>query len=285
MKILWTFDPFEKNKELHEFGKNLIVALFNKKDSIEAVYVASNAEAELATAFNIPVKKRYTTYPKNLIKDELKEMDLKQVKVEVLLEESLSLTSVVKKVVAYTKEKKIDLLMIASNSKKALPKMVLGSFAETVVHMSICDLLIFHQNTRFNLKVPQNILYAHDFSAKGTLGLSRAMEYAKKWNATLSIVYVPIPEVGMELHEFKTSVEKRVQKMKKTIEKENVKCNVFLEYDIKPITEIILAVAGKNNVDLIAVAAQANKLTALLGGSTTRQILRESTLPTLVLKV
>ncbi len=285
MKILWTFDPFEKNKELHEFGKNLLVNLFTKKDSMQAVYVASNAEAELATAFNIPVKKRYTSYPKNLIKDELNEMDLKNVKVEVLLEESLSLTSVVKKIINYTKEKKIDLILIATNSKKVLPKMVLGSFAETLVHMSVCDLLIFHQLTKFALKTPQNLLYAHDFSSKGSIGLMRAAEYAKKWNATLTVVYVPIPEVGMELHEFKSSVQKKVEKLEKTMEKEKVKCRVHLEYDIKPINEIILDVAAKTKADIIAVAAQSNKLTALLGGSTTRKILRESLLPTLVLKV
>ena len=68
MKILWTFDPFEKNKQLHEFGKNLVQHLFDKKDSIEILYVASNAEAQLATAFNIPAKRRYSSYPKELIK-------------------------------------------------------------------------------------------------------------------------------------------------------------------------------------------------------------------------
>ena len=66
MKILWTFNPFDKNGELHKSGVNLLTTLFGKKDSVEAVYVASSAEAELATSFNIPEEKRYYDYPKIL---------------------------------------------------------------------------------------------------------------------------------------------------------------------------------------------------------------------------
>ena len=51
MKILWTFNPFERNKDLYLSGKAILDNWFNKKDSIEVLYVASNAEAELATAF------------------------------------------------------------------------------------------------------------------------------------------------------------------------------------------------------------------------------------------
>lgn len=285
MKILWSFDPFGQNKDLHVFGKNILTNLFGAKDSIEAVYVASNSEAELATAFHIPASKRYSSYPKGLMKEEIKGMNLKKVKSEVLVEKSLSLTSVVKNIVEYSKKKNIDLILIATNTKKILPKMVLGSFAETLVHMSVCDLLIYHQKTKFQMRTPKNLLYAHDFSSKGSIGLERAIVYAKKWNATLTIVYIPVPEVGMELHTFKDSVQKRVQKIEKALENQKVKGKVHLEYDVKPITETILNVASKTNADLIAVAAQSSKLAALIGGSITRQILRESSLPTLVLKV
>lgn len=285
MKILWTFDPFEKNKQLHEFGKNLVQHLFDKKDSIETLYVASNAEAQLATAFNIPAKRRYSSYPKELIKEELKKWGLSGQKVEVLEESSLSLTTSVKKVVEYSKKKKADLVLISSNGKEVLPRMIFGSFAETLVHLSVCDLLVFHQKTKFELRKPQNILYAHDFSTKGNSGLERVLTYVKKWNATLTLVYVPVPDVGQDLHDFKQSVQKRVQKMEKSLEAQKIKFTVHLEYGVLPISEIILTIAEKSHVDIIAVAAKSNKLAALFGGSVSRQVMRESLLPTLVLKV
>ncbi|MDD4975123.1 MAG: universal stress protein [Bacteriovorax sp.] len=285
MKILWTFDPFDKNREMYNLGKDLLNNCFSKKDSLEVVYVASNAQAELATSFSIPVEKRYSDYPKKIIKDQLKKLSLKNIKIEVLFEKSLSLTSIVKKVVEYTKKNKTDLIVIASNGKKFLPRFVLGSFAESIVHMSACDLLIYHQKTKFKSKAPANIVYAHDFSPKGSIGLEKIIAYATKWNSTLTIVHIPVPEAGIDFQEFKEITEKRVQKVEKSLEKQKVKCNIYLEYDIRPIIETLLDVAAKTKADIIAVTAQSNKLSALLGGSITRQVLRESLLPTLILKV
>jgi nucleotide-binding universal stress UspA family protein len=285
MKILWTFDPFDKNTELNNLGKDILSKYFGKKDSLEIVYVASNAQAELATAYNIPIEKRYSDYPKKLIKEQLKKLSLKKIKIEVLSEKSLSLTSTVKKVVDYTKKNKTDLIVIASNSKKLLPRFVLGSFAETIVHLSACDLLIYHQKTKFKSKAPANIVYAHDFSIKGSSGLEKVVEYAKKWNSVLTIVHVPVPEAGIDFHEFQEITQKRVQKLKKSLEAQKVKCSIYLEYEVRPITETLLDIAAITKADIIAVTAQSNKLSAFLGGSITRQILRESLLPTLVLKV
>lgn len=285
MKILWTFDPFQKNSELNNFGKNLLNNLFGKKDSLTAIYVASNAEAELATSFNIPIGKRYSDYPKKIIKDQLKKLSLKNLKVEVLAEKSLSLTASVKKIVEYTQKMNIDLIVIATNSKKLLPRVVFGSFAETMVHLSVCDLLIYHQKTKFKSKVPANIIYAHDFSSKGAIGLERVVEYVKKWNSILTIVHIPIPIAGMDFNEFRDSTQRRVQKIEKSMEQQHINCKIHLEYDVQSISETLITVATKTPDSIIAVTAQSNKLSALLGGSITRQVLRKSLRPTLVIKV
>ncbi|MBC7537456.1 MAG: universal stress protein [Bacteriovorax sp.] len=285
MRVIWTFDPFDKSKELHKIGKKILNNLFNKKDILEVVYVASNAEVKLATSYNIPANKRYSDFPKKLIKDQLNKLSLKDMKVEVLSEKSLSLTSRIKKVVEYSKKKKIDLIVIATNSKKLLPRFVLGSFAESIVHLAICDLLIYHQKIKFDSKAPVNIVYAHDFSTKGTIGLERVVEYVKKWNSVLTIVHIPVPEIGMDLKDFNEKTQKQVQKIEKSMQVQDINYKIYLEYEVMPISDILLNIAKKTNGSIIAVAAQSNKLSAFLGGSITRQILRESLLPTLVLKV
>lgn len=285
MKIVWAFDPFAKNKDLSLLGKNLISKLFGKSDSIELVYVASNMEAELAISYNVSEKARYFDYPKKLIKEQLKKLALKKIDITVLFEKSLSLSKIVKKIVEYTQKNQIDLIVVATNSKKLLPKFIFGSFAETLIHISSCDLLIYHQKTKFNLLRPTNILYAHDFSEKGAIGLLKAAEYAKKWNCVLTVVHVPIPPAGVELSAFKENMQKRVLKIERSMGQEKVKCRILLEYEIAPISEILLRIAGETKANLIALTAQSNKLSAFLGGSITRQVLRETKLPTLVLKV
>jgi nucleotide-binding universal stress UspA family protein len=284
MKILWAYNPFDKNKELQKNGEVLLSNLFDKKDSINVLYVASNAETELATSFNISKEKRYSEYPKKLIKEQLKKLSSRKMLVEVLQEENLSLTSLVKNVVVYSKEKQMDLIFIASNSKNALQKFVLGSFAETLVHLSVCDLFIYQPDTKFSPALVANIIYAHDFSSKGILGLERVIEYAKRWNSTLTVVHVPIPEMGMEVHEFKDLISKRAMKVTKILEKKKIKFKIHIKYEVRTIAETLLAVSLETG-GIIAVAAHSNRLAAFLGGSITRQILRESPIPTLVLKL
>lgn len=285
MKILWTFDPFAKNKDLSLLGKNLINKLFGKNDSLEVIYVASNAETQLATSYGISEKNRYCDYPKKLIQEQLKKLLLRKMPVIVLSEMGLSLTKIVKKVVGYAQKNRIDLIVIATNSRKILPKFIFGSFAETLIHISNCDLLIYHQKTKFNPNRPVSIIYAHDFSEKGAIGLLRAAEYAKKWNCLLIVVHVAIPPAGMDLSEFKQNMQKRALKIEKMMAKQNIECRVRLEYEIAPISDTVLRIANESKADLIAITAQANKLSVFLGGSITRQVLRETKLPTLVLKV
>lgn len=285
MKILWAFDPFQTNSEQQIMARKLLGAISSSKDELAAIYVASNAEAELATAFSIPASKRYSSYPKKLMSAAIKRLNIRRMKVEVLSEKSISLTAAVKQITDYTKKKKTDLILIATNNKKILPRLVFGSFAESIIHLSNCDLLIFHQKTKVKENTPKRILYAHDFTAKGAIGLERAITYAKKWEAQLAIVHIPVPEAGMSASEFKESTQKKVMRLEKTLEKHKVNYQVYLEDEVRPSSETILSMAKNVAADVIAVAAQAKKLEALLGGSVTRQILRESELPTLVLKV
>lgn len=286
MKIYWAYDPFQNNKELNLLGKKIIETLFRTKtDNISAIYVASNAEVEIANAFNIPEKLRYSLYPKKIILDQLKKIKMPSVKAEVISSKKISLSSIIKEFVAYIKSQKADLVVIASNSKTLLPRLIYGSFCETLIHSSESDLLIYHQKTKFNLRATKKILYAHDFTNKGDIGLKRVIEYAKKWNATLIIVHVPMFLPSISYDKFKALTEKRAQVVEDMMRKQGVEYEMIINYEIKPIKTIILNVANKLGADIIAMSAQASKITALLGGSITRQILREAKIPSLVLKV
>lgn len=286
MKVLWAFDPFQKNNDLNLLGKKIIEKLFNlKNDSISAVYLASKAEAELTTAFNVSEENRYSLYPKKILLSQLKKLKMDKVKAEVISSTKISLSSIIKEFVKYNKDQKTDLVIIPTNGKTLLPRLIFGSFCETLVHSAECDLLIYHQKTKFDSKSNKKILYAHDFTEKGNAGLKRVIEYAKNWDASLIILHVPMFLSNMSYEKFKTQTEKRALEIENSIKKVDINFEMIVSYDVKPINTIILNVAKKKDASFIAVTAEASKLTALLGGSITRQILRESKLPSLVLKV
>lgn len=283
MKILWTFDPFQENKELAHVGKKLLKSYF-PKDDISAVYVASLAENELNYAYDVPKEERYTTYPKSLIQKALKKMGMEKVNTEVIPLHSLSLSSITKTLVDFSASNRFDLVVIASNAKAMLPRLILGSFAESFIHLSKTDLLVFHQKTEFETKMPKKILYAHDFSAKSQKGLERVIQYAKHWKAHLDILHVNMPTVDDE-NQNNDLIIKKIQKLSFDLKAQDISFDFILLENKRLIEELIIKTAKKVKADVISLTNQADKLDVLLGGSTTRHVLRNAKLPLLILKV
>lgn len=284
MKILWTFDPFQENKELVHVGKKLLKSYF-PKDDINAVYVASLAENELNYAYDIPKEERYTTYPKSLIQKELKKIGMERVNTAVIPLHSLSLSSITKTLVDYSASNRFDLVVIASNAKAILPRLILGSFAESFIHLSKTDLLVFHQKTQFEAKMPKKILYAHDFSAKSQKGLERVINYAKHWKAHLAILHVNMPTGESDSNKENNVIAKKIQKLSLELKEQNISFDFILLENSRLIEELIIKTAKKIKADVISLTNQADKLDVLLGGSTTRHVLRNAKLPLLILKV
>lgn len=292
MKILWTFDPFENNRKLREIGKNLILNFFDQTDRISAVYVASRAEIQLTTAFDIPKKDRFSRYPKKVIVEQLRSLGLKNVAAHVLPELGISLTSAVKKLTAYALKPKANLIVTSTHGKVGFSKFVLGSFAETLIHFTQTDLLLYNQRTRIS-KNPKTIVYAHDFSKQSMTGIHKLLEYAHKWDTTITLVHVPRPEYAYKFSEdaedvepYREFVRKSALKAEALIEENGIPCSTFITTDRKKsAVESILRIAKKVDADIVAVTAKSGRLAALLGGNITKNIIRESNVPTLVLKV
>ncbi len=293
MKIIWTFDPFEKNKQLRLFGKKLLLNLFSNSDKIEAVYVASHSEIGLTTAFDIPKKNRFTTYPKKLIRSQLNALNLKKVIAKVLPELSISLSASVKNLASYALSSKADLIIASTHGKVGLPRFVFGSFAESLAHTSETDLLLYNQKTKLNKTPPKKIVYAHDFSRKGADGLLKIVDYASKWNASITIVHIPEPSYSIsfqgpdeEADSYRAYVTDVAMHIEQSLKRKGIECKIVIEPNWKKSdAELILNAATKANADLIAVTAKSGKMALLLGGSVTRNVMRKSTIPTLVLKV
>ncbi len=288
MKILWPYEPFSRDGKLDKIGKEIILNYFSN-DSVEAVYISSHAEIELTNAFNIPIRYRFSLFPKNLIKKQLDKLNLKNLKIKVIESNFLSTSKMTNELVNYAQEKKADLILLASNSKKTIPKFIFGSFAETLLHLSHTDVLIYHQKNAYLNKKPEKIIYAHDFTLKGYKGLLKAIEYAQKWDATLFVLHVPIPAPELSDEDFLFSIENNLKKCDQLLSKMKIKfkiMNLLEDYSIDELSidEVILLFARKNKIDLIAMSTQANNLKIVLGGSIARKVLRKSTKPILIFK-
>lgn len=291
MKYVWAFSPFDKNKKLDTKASTLVTSILGGKENVEAVFVASHSYTELATAFDVPEQDRFSRYPEKLLQTAMKKLRIKVSKCTVLVEEGLSLTSSVKRLAAYLNRSQTNVAIVASRAKSGLSRLLMGSFAESLVHFSPVDLLIFNENSSVHKRAPKTLLFAHDFSRSADKGLDRAIDYAKAWGCKLHIIHIPGPTYGFKFSGQNAEIEnyrKRVRRKLGLIKEKLIKAGVFGSAELdprwSPVAERILKRASAVTADFVLVVAKSGKLASLLGGSVSRQILRASPVPVLVVK-
>jgi nucleotide-binding universal stress UspA family protein len=291
LKLVWAFDPFDSNRKLQQQAVALVKALVAARDRVEAVYVASPREISLATAFDVPFHSRFSGHPKHLVAQGLARLGLKQVRATVLTEDNVSVTSAARTLAQYAERTKAGLTLVASRARTGVSRLFLGSFAETLVHVSKTDLLVFHEGTRIWKRSPERLLYAHDLSRSDDRGFERALAHAKRWKATLHVVHVPDPAYGIRFDDqdswvdsYRKQVQKKLDAIDARLHEAGVEGSVVIDAQWAPVSELILARAKRTRADLVAVCAKSGPLAGAMGGSVTRQILRASGTPVLVIK-
>ena len=288
MKYVWAFNPFDKNKKLDDKAVALVNSILSEKEKVEAVFVASRNYSELSVAFDIPEKDRFGRYPEQLMQKAMKKLRVRASKCTVLFEETFSLTNSVKQLASYLDRSKTSVAIVASRAKTGLSRLVMGSFAESLVHFSPVDLLIFNENSSVSKRPPH---FAHDYSKAADKGLNRAIEYAKAWGCLLHVIHIPDPAYGFtfsgqeaEVESYRKSVRKKLDRIEEKVKMSGVMGSVELDARWSPVAERILKRATAVSADFVLVVAKSGKLASLLGGSVTRQILRTSPVPVLVVK-
>jgi len=291
VKFVWAFNPFDDNRKLQQAARATLAAIAGARDQVEAVYVASPVEIELATAFDVPMGIRFTSYPKGLVEHALRKLGCKQIPATVLTESSLSLTSAVRALAIHAAREKADITLVASHARKGVSRLFLGSFAETLVHLSKTDLLVFQQSTRAAKRGPKNLLFAHDLSRDGDRGFEKALAYAKRWKCALHVIHVPEPAYGIHFDDqdarvesYRRRVRKKIHGIESRLKRSRVEGSVVIDMRWAPISELILSQAQRVHADLLLVCAKSGRLAGFMGGSVTRQVLRASVAPVLVLK-
>ena len=289
MRIAWAFNPFDDNRRLQKNAVALLDAVRGGDGPLEVVYVASPAEAQLATAFDVPAAERFSAHPKRLIEAALRELGVARATVTVLPQRSASLTAGVRALAAHLAQRKPALTLIASHARQGLPRLMLGSFAESFVHVSKTDLLVFNAHSR--VRAPQALLFAHDLSAAADQGLRAAIGYAKRWRCALHVIHVPDPAYGFTLsgreaqvEAFRRTVREQVAGVEATLKRAGLSGSVVIDPAWNPVAELILKRRQRVRADMLVVVAKTGRLASLVGGSVTRQLLRAAPLPVLVIK-
>ena len=148
------------------------------------------------------------------------------------------------------------------------------------------------------------ILLPHDGTEISDKALEKSKEFAKAFNAELSILHViqhsPLPPSLILDHdrqwieESRRSIVKKLEegwikmakeKINPILEKENIKFNLIVSTDEQPISDQIVKFASENKIDLIIIGSQRlseiSKIKAL--GSVSRKVSENVDCPIMII--
>lgn len=198
-------------------------------------------------------------------------------------------------IVEYAQENNIDLIVVGTRGRTGLAHALLGSVAQMVVRLSPVSVLVVGQHHRHVLQRPpvRDILCPVDFSEPAKSAFATAMALANKHKAKLRALHVvediPHPAFYMADKPAVLDVFPRVREHAEAELKnlhgdaEHVSFEAIVAEGVahKKIGEI----AREHACDLIVMGSAGLKgLDALLLGSVTERVLRDSPCPVLVVK-
>lgn len=292
MKALWSYEPFHQDTQRTKSMHQILAQLVGNADKIEVGFISTHQEPDLTLAFDVPEEKRFNEYPKTQIKKELKaaKVKLSDARIKVVEHQVYSTTKVVDRMLELASERNCDLIGLFTHARKGYLRFLVGSFAETTIHRSQNDLLLLNPKVVVKSKV-RNVLFASDFGANSKKEFAKVIRYTKNLGAALTVFHHADPTYKWSLDEKNPKIinyRKSVDKMKSWIEDESGKAgigvNIVVASEFQSTSALIFKLVKKGKIDLIAVCAKSGPMAALMGGSVTRQIVRESSVPVLIIK-
>ena len=292
MKVLWALEPFHQDKKRIKDMHKLLEQFVSRKAGIEVGFIVTRSEGELNRAFDIPFEERFSAYPRKVLKKSLRKakVAIEDKNIHVVDHETFSTTKAVDRFLSLAKSRGSDLIALYTHARHGIVRFTLGSFAETAIHRSKTSLLLVNPKTNFSPKV-KRIFYTSDFSPASKKHFKRVIQLSKKLNAQLTVFHHAEPIYKWSLDESNPKIHayrRKVKRMQVWIEQEckraGISGKVIVASEFSGTTDLIFKSMNKAKADLIVVSAKVGPVAALMGGSITRQVVRESQKPVLVLK-
>jgi len=297
MRALWLtdiFDPALRSlpRSASLPGQALRLLGLNKSDITTVTYLAHQGEQNLFLAYDIPKDERFSKYPEKLLKKHASKLDTRslKVKLQVITEGSTSMTAGAQKVIGFAKKDGVDLIAILTHSHKGFKRLVLGSFAETMMLLSPISLLILNPDSKVSKKA-KRILYATDIEKSAEVGVKKAALIAKKAGATLRLLHMVLPAYSAtfegqdaDVLKYRKQVDGRIQELVAVAEAEGASCEAVIRDELISNTDLILKEAKASKADILAVQSKAGLLRRVLLGSVARNVVRAAKIPVLVIR-
>ena len=285
--IVWAVDPFETDvtldlptvQDLDKWAKENQVV-------IEPVYVF--------TPFGEIEKLATEKIANNIAKIFLK-LKINTKPPHILIRPMDSTKSSAISLLSYALDSGADLIVVSSHGRRGFPRMLFGSFAETLLNTSPMPLLFMNKNSRPIGASFQHVLWATDFSKSCEFAFDTFLSQAGGLCKRITLFHdVTLP---LELSLYFSQWDVGVPPMNDLIESQTLwakqesadwikhatqkgfKIQLATEASHGQVANEILTAAGENASGLIVMASQSGPVGSAILGSHAREIFRTSQLP------
>lgn len=214
----------------------------------------------------------------------------------LIKQEGASVKKGVQTLLQFALEENADLITVSTHSRKGAARLVMGSFAETLVLQSPIPVLVINPKWQPAKKL-KHILFPTDFSDASSLVFDRVLRLAKELNCEVLLFHkieslypylghpFVVPVVSKEsISEMTKSYHEKGEAWASRGKSLGVQVKFYLANKPGYALDEILKVAKKaSGSGMIAIASQSGPIESVLLGSLTRQVLRSAPCPVLTI--
>lgn len=301
-KIIWAIDAVHEPGELHEQTVHALEALSRVTGTrIIPVYVLSPAQLDLSVEFSGSWLEHYKPAAQKVLESYIKSVRLKNLDAPtVIIQNRPSLRHAVEALDRFAVAAEAELIVLGTHGRKGAWRLLLGSFAETLLLRSTVPVLTIGPHSKpiadFN-----GILFPTDFSRTSKNMFKYIVEVTKDLKAKITLYHSvpnliePIFQSGVYLfggawipvrNYFDEEVDQRKKHgdaWAKWATKQGVSTEFILDDRGGSISERILEVAARDEIGVIAMASRSGPVSSAMIGSVTRQVVRTAPCPVWVL--
>lgn len=288
-KIVWAMNPFDRNKKLNQSMIRLLGNLEKMSHaSIQPVYVLSPEVAN-------QLAQQETNLSENDLLQQMKKIirasGLKTVKPPIILKEKInSRRSEVKCLIDYCKEKHISMIAVATHARHGFPRLMLGSFAETLLLLSSLP-LVFVNPLETAPRSIKKIFFPTDLGESSKKAITCTVNLADALKAKLQIYSILhiyrrgvllTQDVGGMSFPMWITIDEAKEKGKSFLniaKKKRVAAEFKCEEAMGSVVDALLKELVKSKADLISIAAEPLPKLPMMIGSVTRQLVRRASRP------
>ncbi len=293
VQILWAIDPFEQSSKVVKGVEQMLSTLSKfdgKKVLVQPVYVIP-PKISGTLEFYYPQDIDVQTEALAAMKRQASKVGISgMMPPKVLTGPSSTTAGAVRLLTDYASRFQADLILVGTHARKGVPRLFLGSFAESLVLHSPVPVLTVRTAGRATKKT-KKILFPTDFSEGSKKVFAHVLGTAKSLQADVTVFHVDFrPNFGFSGSRWKAI---RKEALQQEGERGLRLARPFLDLakaaGVRAVFEAIAsshspaeAVAGyatRHGFQMIAMSAKSGGVSSLILGSVARQVVRTSDVP------